>query len=201
MLCTKEIASGFESFLCLRALEGSLACLAFPTAVLWADKHGHLHSDPPLLLLRCLVLFSLATIIWAPTTYYTWHIHYGNAGGDDRFIGMKWRAYAGMDFIIRLTWSSNSGLPRAVWARTGYLTSPTLRFLMIASTFLSMMRNQWDRLGKAPSTEPSRQFLPSRRQLPTSCIFQRHAIFVYLRLGLPALTFPSPPRDAQTSSC
>lgn len=41
---------------------------------------------------------------------------------------------------------------------------------MITSTFLSMMRNQWDRLCKAPSPVPRRQFLCSRHQLPTSCI-------------------------------
>lgn len=73
-------------------------------------------------------------------------------------------------FYNHIDWSSNSGLPLALWTRTGYLTSLTLRFLMIASTFLSMMRNQWDRLCKAPSTVPSRQFLPRRHQLPTSCI-------------------------------
>lgn len=102
--------------------------------------------------------------------YYTWHIHYGNVQGYDYFIGMKWRVYAGIDFIIRLTGVQTLGLPLATWTWTGYLTSLTHSFLMITSPFLSMMRNQWDRLCKAPSPVPSRQFLSSRHQLPTSCI-------------------------------
>lgn len=153
-----------------QALEENLPCIIISHSSSLDRYHGHLHSDPPLLLLQFLVLFSLATIIWAPTTQYTWHIHYGNVQGYDYFIGMKWRAYAGIDFIIRLTGVQILGLPLAMWTGTGYLTSLTHSFLMITSTFLSMMRNQWDRLCKAPSTVPSRQFLSSRHQLPTSCI-------------------------------
>lgn len=186
-----------------QALEENLACIPVSCRSSLGRYHGHLHRDPPLLLLQFLGLFSLATIIWAPTTYYTWHIHYGNAQGYDYFIGMKWRAYAGIDFIIRLTGVQILGLPLAMWTRTAYLTSLTHSFLMIASTFLSMMRNQWDRLCKAPSTVPSRQFLSSRHQLPTPLHIQRCDIFVYMRVGLSALTFPPrwKPRDAQTSPC
>lgn len=153
---------GSESALHPRLLERTWHTFPFLTAALWVGMMAICTQLLPSSSCNSLLYFHQLPLFELLPLYYTWHIHYGNAQGYDYFIGMKWRAYAGIDFIIRLTGVQILGLPLAMWTWTGYLTSLTHSFLMITSTFLSMMRNQWDRLCKAPSPVPSRQFLSSR---------------------------------------
>lgn len=54
-----------------QALGENLACISVSHRGSSGRSHGYFHTDPPLLLLQFLALFSPATIIWAPTTFTT----------------------------------------------------------------------------------------------------------------------------------